>query len=418
MLPTFTEVHKENKGAVLINHGGSYATVCLLNGTDLPKDLSRLQRIGIEVSVASTESEDMDANKRLDEYGIVNAVDSMYMHLKSGEDLYGNQVRVYIHPSQKNMGMEGSWGEGAGKKMRIYRCYTLKENPYSVHRIQRCEDLEHALQAGVEYPTKKAKVAKTKTEEESTKAPPVASLPVNQPEKAKDAPVVTEIAVDTASAVDDTDKLGFNPREYILLEKAFHGTLNEKDLKDDATRFTAKDIQHAKKMLKDLQAGILDENKNTEITKDTPATNETTSVYPKKDTAKAKTVAKKHEKETKTASTNKSTPTNDSSKHSNEKLSHKKSETDKIETPKKKAGRPKESKSKTQVIENSEETSKPSAEVEVPETPTSKKNRRSKGLKGKTNSEDGTPAPSSKKRNRQKEDGADTPRRKRKSSSG
>jgi hypothetical protein len=72
-----TAVKKHQPFCLVLNYGGGLATLVLLDGHAMPTDVDSVPRIGIEVVVASVQSEESAAlgEDRPDEYGILTPED-------------------------------------------------------------------------------------------------------------------------------------------------------------------------------------------------------------------------------------------------------------------------------------------------------------------------------------------------------
>jgi hypothetical protein len=72
-----TTIKKRQPFCLVLNYGGGLATLLLLDGHAMPADVDNVMRIGIEVVVASVQSEESPelGQNRPDEYGILTPED-------------------------------------------------------------------------------------------------------------------------------------------------------------------------------------------------------------------------------------------------------------------------------------------------------------------------------------------------------
>ena len=119
--------------AVVINYGAGYATVCLVDGAELPNNIESLPRVGVDVVVACVDSEKLTSGEnRMDEYGVVTPEDEIRDHLVEGLSAHPDGVRIYLHTNESDLGWEESWGE----RKRMFRIWSRKDNRFAVRRIE------------------------------------------------------------------------------------------------------------------------------------------------------------------------------------------------------------------------------------------------------------------------------------------
>ena len=324
-------IRNSNKGSVAINHGSGFCTVVLLNTDVLPKDISKIHRVGIDVCVADSES-DGDDDNRCSEYGIVTPSDCIYEHIRAGLSQYKN-VRVYLHPTLKSTPVIGDWespsspnSQHSEEKRRVFRCVTAKDDPNSVARLHREFVMEKILAKGtVSTSNQKSKSSKKIAPEQQTKKTETSSAKTGEDNTGKPAPKETNkvsdkqsktvpkspaeqknsgkpISKETNKVSDKQSKpaqksqaeplsrtknnpstpsrdgtlsigttitepptprivLGFNPKQLVLLEKAFHGKgFTKAELKDSGKLYDEKTVELARKLGKKLEKGIKTEN--------------------------------------------------------------------------------------------------------------------------------------------------------------
>ncbi|KAL7578257.1 hypothetical protein ACA910_012675 [Epithemia clementina (nom. ined.)] len=132
--------------AALINYGGGYETLCLVDGAPLPQDIHSVPRGVVDVVVASVKSEQSpDASEnQISEYGVVTPEDEIMDHLVEGLTSYPEGVKIYLHSNEADCGLEGTWKE-ANDRNHIFRIWSRQDNAYSVQTIKRSKEDEENL---------------------------------------------------------------------------------------------------------------------------------------------------------------------------------------------------------------------------------------------------------------------------------
>jgi hypothetical protein len=392
------DTQKNGSGVVRITFGNGYDALVAINTKEVHQDISEINTVGVVVCI-STVNDDDDAT-RLKHQGLVNPSDSIFDHMQACVE--GGQqeqdIRIYIHTNVS------PWTNvnGSMDRTQIYHVQTDRNDPSS-NRMKRLLSLEEQLRAtgkiGTLEEEKKSAANKSAPKKIPTteKKPAAIAKPPSKAEK--------ERAVATKAAPSAVAVAGFNPKEIILLARAFNNKLSKFDKKDVNLYWTQKDVKKAVRICKAAEAelGVIAARsrqaeparselpKNAEmanaakeptISSEKPAPEESPS---KKKTAKRKKstqpVAEKSAEEPK--SSTKKTKEVEAQKSPTKETKHLKATKDK--TPKKKptttaTEKPKSATEETKEVKVPKSATKETKEVEVPKSPEpTRKSKRNKG---------------------------------------
>eukprot|EP00980_Cylindrotheca_fusiformis_P031794 scaffold26981_cov157-Cylindrotheca_fusiformis.AAC.3 len=215
---------KEN--AILLAYGDGCETMVLFDDhiNKMPSDFASIQKIGVGVSVA-----DLDAKKtdvELAKTGVLQAGDPIWEHLKFHQidkNASDKEKSLYIHTSMH------VWSDGMDGRQRVIQVKTKAPgNPFTAISYAPNPAFEQQVLSkwkGVPIISPIAPIA-------PAMAPPPASVPVPRP----------PVSVDTL--------ISFNPKELLLLEKAFDNALTPRDLKTDVSKFTADDKRKCQSVIR------------------------------------------------------------------------------------------------------------------------------------------------------------------------
>lgn len=202
--------HFPEEKAVLLAYGDGCETLVLIDGqaNKIPADFRKIKKIGVGVSVADSDSKLEGA--QLAASGVLQPSDSVWEHLRFVETSAKKEKCLFIHTSIT------IWTDSVEARRRVLQVATASPaKPY----------------AAVNYmpnPMFEQQVLNKWKEQGSAKGQ----------------------AVTGASASEPETWINFNPKELILLEKAFDNLLSARDLKSDGKKFNEDDKKACQRIIK------------------------------------------------------------------------------------------------------------------------------------------------------------------------
>jgi hypothetical protein len=214
---------KEN--AIHLAYGDGCETLVLFDDhvNKMPTDFASIKKIGVGVSVADSDANNLDTE--LAKTGVLQAGDPVWEHLKFHQiDRNSNnkEKSLYIHTSMN------VWSDGVDGRQRVVQVKTkAPSKPFMA--------VSYARNAAFEQQV----LAKWKGKAVGTPLVPVAPVLAPAASVQPPAPVVAAETLIT-----------FNPKELLLLEKAFDNALTPRDLKTDVSKFTAEDKRKCQSVIR------------------------------------------------------------------------------------------------------------------------------------------------------------------------
>lgn len=214
---------KEN--AILLAYGDGCETLVLFDGqvNKMPSDFASIKKIGVGVSVADSDSKKSEVD--LAKTGVLQAGDPVWEHLKFHQidkTSSSKEKSLYIHTSVH------VWSDGVDGRQRVIQVKTQAPlKPFMA--------VSYAPNAVFEQQV----LAKWKGK--PLVAPLVPVVPA----------VAGAVSVQPPAPVPSVETLiTFNPKELLLLEKAFDNALTPRDLKTDVSKFTAEDKRKCQSVIR------------------------------------------------------------------------------------------------------------------------------------------------------------------------
>lgn len=371
---------KNGSGVVRITFGNGYDALVAIDCEEFPEEISEINKIGAVVCISTVD--DDDDITRLNYRGVVNPSDSIFDHLQACVEggRHEQDIRIYIHTDAN------PWTtlDESIERTEIYRVKTSPNDSFSMEGMEHMLLLEEHLQATGKVGTLEA------AKKAAAKTPAVAAAAA----KAALSTVVAQVK----SGEDSKHRFGFNPKQYILLSKAFNGKLSKHDIMTGNSKFTDKEVRKAERICKRVKTALKKENKkkrkmgdssNEKATGTISATAQ--SEAPKKRRKKTAAITNtENDKAAKEPTVSNEKTAEGTKENSPEKIASPKDgeepkvpakETERVEAPKEKASKdvdaPKSPAKETKQIETprpkGEETKSPTKErqkVDAPKTPT------------------------------------------------
>jgi hypothetical protein len=199
--------HSAGDKAILLAYGDGCETLVLLDQhiNKMPADFAKIKKVGVGVTMASIDSS-LDESK-LASQGVLQPGDSIWEHLRF-ETLAAADKKVdkclFIHT---NMTV---WGDGVDGRRRILQVTTGAGLSYKPNALFEQQVLLKWKGQG-----------------------PAIPMAVGAPSQ------------DTDEEAENVTIITFNPKELLLLEKAFDNRLTNRDTKTNVTKYTEEDKQAA-----------------------------------------------------------------------------------------------------------------------------------------------------------------------------
>jgi hypothetical protein len=223
--------------AVMLAYGDGCQTLVLLDDAmnRMPADLNAVQKIGIAVSAAPID--DKSDEKKLAAAGVLQPTDSIWDHLRYEQtDPSKDKVEniMFVHTCMTN------YGDGIDGRRRVLQVMTgAPQKPYAAVAYVPNITFEQQVLAkwngpGAVIPN----VAAMNMAAAGRYLPPprAGGNLMGQPVSAAAATVAA-----SAPPEEDETVITFNPKELILLEKAFRNLLTSRDLKSKADKWSEAD---------------------------------------------------------------------------------------------------------------------------------------------------------------------------------
>ncbi|KAL3943227.1 MAG: hypothetical protein SGBAC_002717 [Bacillariaceae sp.] len=213
--------HSPSENAVILAYGDGCETLVLLDGqiNTLPKDFSKLKKVGVGVSVALADSKVDEGN--LANTGVLQAQDSIWEHLSfqtADVAKTKKEKAMFIHTSNT------IWSTAIDGRRKVLQVKT--KGPSDPHMA-----VCYAPNTAFEQ-----KALSSWAVASGGSASGINMVP------APTSAVTTTVVAPTSSAPVNADTLiSFNPKQLILLEKSFDNGLTPRDLKTDVKKTNAED---------------------------------------------------------------------------------------------------------------------------------------------------------------------------------
>jgi hypothetical protein len=233
--------HDPEEKAVMLAYGDGCQTLVLLDGAmnRMPPNLNVVQKIGIGVSAAPID--DKSDDKKMAAAGVLQPTDSIWDHLRYEQtDMSKDKVEkvMFIHTCMTN------YGDGIEGRRRVLQVKTgAPQQPY----------LAIAYVPNVVFEQQ----VLTKWKGPSPIGPNLAAMNMaamtggflvpNMGGGVGGSNMMAHSASDSGTPAHPKENetvITFNPKELILLEKAWNGTLTSRDLKSKADKWTDADKQN------------------------------------------------------------------------------------------------------------------------------------------------------------------------------
>lgn len=212
--------HYPKEEMILLAYGDGFETLILFDGAigKMPTNFGAVKKIGVGVSVADADTK-MDEAK-LAALGVLQSNDSVWEHLRFQQiDTTANKKEkcMYIHTSMT------VWGGGIEGRQRVMQVKTKAPGlPYVATSLVPNPVLERQI------------LAKWNGQK-------IIPTPVAAPAAAASLPMPVLPKPETVIA--------FNPKELILLEKAFDNSITTRDFKTDVSKYTSDDKKRCQSVI-------------------------------------------------------------------------------------------------------------------------------------------------------------------------
>lgn len=226
--------HNPTENAIILCFGDGCETLVLMDGqiNQLPKDFSKIKKIGVGVSVALADSKADET--ALANAGVLQAQDSVWEHLSfqnADAAKTKKEKAMFIHTSHT------VWSTAIDGRRKVVQAKT--KGPSEPHMA-----VCYASNAPFEQKALSSWVVAS-----GGNAPAIAMAPTAT-SKAVTAATVAVAAAPTSSAPTTETLIGFNPKQLMLLEKAFDNALTPRDLKTDVKKSNAEDKKKCQTVLR------------------------------------------------------------------------------------------------------------------------------------------------------------------------
>jgi hypothetical protein len=265
--------HYPEEEAVLLAFGDGCETLVLFDKhiNKMPKDFASVKKIGIGVSVAGPDEKGDESE--LAKLGVLQSGDSVWEHLRFQQMETSAAKRdkcMFIHTSMT------VWSEGVEGRQRVYQVKTKAPAMpcMAVSLIQNVQ-FEQALLA-------------------TWKGKPMGAALSTAAMSGFTAPIVPPKTVIT-----------FNPKELLLLEKAFDNALTPRDLKTDVNKHNAEDKKKCQSVIRRAKDEIVSSTKKKRAKK---------AIAAKKPAAKSAPISSKKKASVKVATPKKAKDDSDDEK--------------------------------------------------------------------------------------------------------
>ncbi|CAJ1899368.1 unnamed protein product [Cylindrotheca closterium] len=226
--------HSPNENAVILAYGDGCETLVLMDGqiNTLPKDFSKIKKVGVGVSVALADSKVDEGN--LANTGVLQAQDSIWEHLNfqtADAAKTKKEKAMFIHTSNT------IWCTAIDGRRKVVQvktkgssdphmavCYA--PNPALEQKILSSWAVASGGSAPAAITMLPAPTNNISTSTTTTTVPTTVVAPAT----------TTSAPVATADTL-----ISFNPKQLMLLEKAFDNGLTPRDLKTDVKKTNAED---------------------------------------------------------------------------------------------------------------------------------------------------------------------------------
>jgi hypothetical protein len=302
-----------DEDVVMLAYGDGCQTVVLLDDAinKMPEDMDAIPKIGIGVSSAPKDTKDDESKMARD--GVLQPTDSVWDHLRfehSDTSKDKKEQVLFIHTSVT------FYGEAVDGRRRILQVKTkAPEHPLETVKYVPNPMFEQQLLA--KWKGVSSGMAPELIQRYSMAMIHGATAGLMFPKPAMGmAAAAAHVAATTADEEEEGILITFNPKELILLERAFDNTLTKRDLKAKGDKWTEDDkkncqyiIQRANKEFKWVNVKKLkaaakgpaaktkedektEDKKATQVKKESVSANDTKKTTPAKKTAGNKSVIK------------------------------------------------------------------------------------------------------------------------------
>ena len=128
-------VRKRSKAAFVISFGGGYDLIVLLEGADMPKDVSRVSRTTVSLSITTKTEEATRGSANL---GLTDHNDSIWDHVDAVASAASGAHEVLIVLSD-NRAPYGAF-EGHQERLEVIRLWTHPKSLFEISRIDRSQE--------------------------------------------------------------------------------------------------------------------------------------------------------------------------------------------------------------------------------------------------------------------------------------
>lgn len=239
-----TRRHNPEGKAVMLAYGDGCQTLVLLDGAmnQMPPDLNAVQKIGIGVSAAVID--DKSDEKKMAAAGVLQPTDSIWDHLRYEQvDTSKDKVEkiMFIHTCMTN------YGDGIDGRRRVLQVKTgAPQQPYSAiayvpNVVFEQQVLARWKGSGSVVPNM---AAMNMAMANSFLVPPMGGGNMMAH------PFSGSAAAATAPPKEAETVITFNPKELILLEKAYDNKLTKRDMKAKADKWSDGEKKKCQKIIK------------------------------------------------------------------------------------------------------------------------------------------------------------------------
>jgi len=236
--------HDPKAQLVMLAYGDGCQTLVLLDDAMniMPVDIFKVKKIDIGVSAAPIDDK-TDENKMAASSGILTPSDSLWDHLRYEQANVSKDKQEHIMFLHTTMTV---YGGGTDGRRRVLQIKTEAPNsPYVAIRYVSNPAFEQQVL-----------VKWTGTPVQQVETTGIASLPAGTMSTAAAAAYVAATTPDEEEEDDDDGDefvITFNPKEILLLEKAYDGKLTTRDMKSKADKWEEKDQFKCQATIKRLQ---------------------------------------------------------------------------------------------------------------------------------------------------------------------
>ncbi|KAL3924896.1 MAG: hypothetical protein SGILL_000761 [Bacillariaceae sp.] len=267
----------EDEKVVMLVYGDGCQTIVFLDDAinKMPKDIDSILKIGIGVS--SAPKDDKADEAKMAKEGVLQATDSVWDHLRYEQTTEASKDKtahfLFIHTAAS------ASGDAADGRRRILQVETdVPKKPWKAIKYVPNPVFEQQVLSKWKGPS--VGITQEQVQRYSMLMMQGAAPGMMFPQAAMGAAAAAAyVAANTSEEQEEGILITFNPKELILLEKAFDNKLTKRDLKSKGDKWTEEDKKNCQSIIKRAHNEFkyvrpkkkADPNKKNAVKKTTPA---------------------------------------------------------------------------------------------------------------------------------------------------